>query len=116
MMLRPGAAAIFPTEQQQETVASLARHHGKNSISYFALEPGKSYFFTASGKSVISYVLEGNVAVVAGDPIGPEEEMATAIQQFMTFCQEQDWTVVFWQVRDAQVELYRAAKLHVLKI
>lgn len=116
MILRPVAAAIFPTQQQQETVAALARHHGKNSISYFALEPGKSYFFTASGKSVISYVLEGNVAVVAGDPIGPEEEMFTAIQQFMTFCQEQDWTVVFWQVRDAQVDLYRAAKLHMLKI
>jgi phosphatidylglycerol lysyltransferase len=116
MILRPVAAAIFPTEQQQETVAALARHYGKNSISYFALEAGKSYFFTASGKSVISYVLEGNVAVVAGDPIGPEEEMLPAIQQFMAYCQEQDWTVVFWQVRDAQVDLYRAAKLHVLKI
>ncbi len=45
MILRPVAAAIFPTEQQQETVADLARHYGKNSISYFALEAGKSYFF-----------------------------------------------------------------------
>ena len=116
MILRPVAAALFPTEQQQEAVAALTRRYGGNSISYFALEPGKSYFFTASGKSVISYVLEGNVAVVAGDPIGPEEEMLSAIQQFMAFCQEQDWTVVFWQVRDVLVELYQAAKLHVLKI
>ncbi len=116
MILRPVAAAIFPTEQQQESVAALARRYGKNSISYFALEPGKSYFFTDSGKTVISYVLEGNVAVVAGDPIGPEEEMLPAIQQFMAFCQEQDWTVVFWQVRDVLLELYQAAKLHVLKI
>jgi phosphatidylglycerol lysyltransferase len=116
MILRPVAAALFPTEQQQEAVAALTRRYGANSISYFALEPGKLYFFTASGKSVISYVLEGNVAVVAGDPIGPEEEMLPAIQQFTTFCQEQDWTVVFWQVRDAQVDLYRAANLHVLKI
>jgi phosphatidylglycerol lysyltransferase len=116
MILRPVAAALFPTEQQQEAVATLTRRYGANSISYFALEPGKSYFFTASGKSVISYVLEGNVAVVAGDPIGPEEEMLSAIQQFMAFCQEQDWTVVFWQVRDVMVDLYRAARLHVLKI
>ncbi|HKV57929.1 MAG TPA: phosphatidylglycerol lysyltransferase domain-containing protein [Ktedonobacteraceae bacterium] len=116
MILRPVAAALFPTEQQQESVAALAHRYGKNSISYFALEPGKSYFFTDSGKSVISYVLEGNVAVVAGDPIGPEEEMLPAIQQFMAFCQEQDWMVVFWQVRDALIDLYQAAKLHVLKI
>ena len=116
MVLRPVAAAIFPTEQQQKAVAALTRHYGNNSISYFALEIGKAYFFTASGKSVISYVLEGNVAVVAGDPIGPEEEMLAAIQEFMTYCQEQDWRVVFWQVRDVTLDLYRAAGLHMLKI
>ncbi len=116
MVLRPVAAAIFPTEQQQKMVAALTRYYGKNSISYFALEIGKAYFFTASGKSVISYVLEGNVAVVAGDPIGPEEEMLAAIQEFMAYCQEQDWTVVFWQVRDVTLDLYRVAGLHMLKI
>ncbi len=116
MILRPVAAALFPTEQQRQDVAAMTRFYGENSISYFALEPDKSYFFTASGKSAISYVLEGNVAVVAGDPIGPREEMLSAIQQFMAFCQEQDWTVVFWQVRDVLVALYRAAGLHVLKI
>ncbi|GAC1565404.1 MAG: hypothetical protein NVS3B14_02990 [Ktedonobacteraceae bacterium] len=116
MMLRPVAVALFPTEQQRQDVATLARHYGRSSISYFALEPGKSYFFTASGRSVVCYVLEGNVAVVAGDPVGPEEEMLPAIQQFMAFCQEQDWRVVFWQVRDVLVELYRTAGLHVMKI
>ncbi len=116
MVLRPVAATIFPTEQEQKTVEALTRHYGKNSISYFALEVGKAYFFSASGKTVISYVLEGNVAVVAGDPIGPEEEILAAIQEFMAYCQEQDWTVVFWQVRDVTLDLYRAAGLHMLKI
>lgn len=116
MVLRPVAAVIFPTEQQQEAVVSLARHYGKNSISYFALEVGKAYFFSSSGKTVISYVLEGNVAVVAGDPIGPEEELLAAIREFLAYCQEQDWRVVFWQVRDVTLDLYRAAGLHMLKI
>ena len=116
MILRPVAVALYPTEQQRQSVAVLIRHYGRNSISYFGLERSKLYFFTASGKSVISYVLQGNVAVVAGDPVGPEEEMLSAIQQFIAFCQEQDWTVVFWQVRDVLVELYRMARLHVLKI
>src|SRR5579863_4638401 len=43
MVLRPVAATIFPTEQQQKTVATLTRHYGRNSISYFALEVGKAY-------------------------------------------------------------------------
>jgi len=116
MILRPVAVALFPTEQHRQSVHSLTRLYGRNSISYFVLEPGKSYFFTASGKSVVGYVLEGNVAVVAGDPVGPEEEMLSAIQEFVAFCQEQDWKVVFWQIRDVVVDLYHKAGLHVLKI
>lgn len=116
MILRPVAAALFPTEQHRSSVAALMHLYGRNSISYFVLEPGNSYFFTQSGNAVVSYVLEGNVAVVVGDPVGPEEEMLSAIQQFLAFCQEQDWTVVFWQGRDVLVDLYRTAGLHVLKI
>ena len=116
MILRPVTAALFPNEQQRQAVAALTRLYGSSSISYFALDPDKCYFFSASGKSVISYVLEGNVAVVAGDPIGPQEEILPIIQQFLAFCQVQDWRVVFWQVRQALIDLYRTAGLHVLKM
>jgi phosphatidylglycerol lysyltransferase len=116
MVLRPVAATLFPGEQERQAAATLTRLYGKNSISYFALTKDKSYFFSASGRSVISYVLQGRVAVVAGDPIGPEEEMLATIQQFLAFCSEQDWTTVFWQVRDATVDLYRNAGLHLVKI
>ena len=116
MVLRPVATTLFPGEQERRAAATLTHLYGQNSISYFALSPDKSYFFSASGKSVISYVLQGRVAVVAGDPIGPEEEMLATIQQFLAFCSEQDWTTVFWQVRDTIVDLYRHAGLHLVKI
>lgn len=115
-VLRPVAATLFADEQVRQAVAGLTRLYGKNSISYFALGMDKSYFFSTSRKSVISYVLEGRVAVVAGDPIGPEEEMLTTIQQFLAFCSEQDWTTVFWQVCDTTADLYRKAGLHLMKI
>jgi len=115
-VLRPVAATLFSDEQARQAVAGLTRLYGKNSISYFALGMDKSYFFSASRKSVISYVLEGRVAVVAGDPIGPEEEMLATIQQFLAFCSEQDWTTVFWQVCDTTADLYRRAGLHLVKI
>ncbi len=115
-VLRPVAATLFPDEQARQAVADLTRLYGKNSISYFALDKDKSYFFSASRKSFISYVLEGRVAVVAGDPIGPEEEMLTTIQQFLAFCSEQDWTTVFWQVCDTTADLYCKAGLHLVKI
>jgi len=116
MILRPVAAVLFPNEQERQTASALTRIYGSNSISYFAMTAEKSYFFSASGKSMIGYVLEGNIAVVAGDPIGPESEMLLVIQQFMVFCQEQDWKVVFWQVCDTLADLYRSVGLHLLKI
>jgi phosphatidylglycerol lysyltransferase len=116
MILRPVAAVLFPNEQDRRVASSLTHIYGRNSISYFALSADKSYFFSASSKSVISYVLEGNVAVVAGDPIGPEEEMLPVLQQFMAFCHQQDWTMVFWQVHDTLADLYRTAGLHLVKI
>ena len=116
MILRPVAAVLFPNEQEWQAASTLTHIYGRNSISYFALSADKSYFFSASRKSVIAYVLEGNVAVAAGDPIGPEEEMLSVIQQFTAFCHEQDWTMVFWQVHDTLVDLYRMAGLHLVKI
>lgn len=115
-VLRPVAATLLPDEQERERATVLTRLYGSNSISYFVLDTDKSYFFSSTGKAVLSYVLEGNVAVVAGDPIGPEEEMLPAIKEFIAFCREQDWTMVFWQVRDTLINLYRTIGLHVLKI
>lgn len=116
LILRPVAKALLPNEQERRTAFALTRKYGTNTISYFALEMGKSFFFSNSGKSFISYVLEGDVAVVAGDPVGPEEEMVSVISQFISFCHEQDWTTIFWQVRDVYTKLYRQAGMHLLKI
>lgn len=116
LIFRPVAATLLPDELERYQVTALTHIFGTNSISYFALSEEKSYFFSSTGKAFISYVLEGTIAVVAGDPIGPEEEMLPIIQQFMTFCHEQDWTIVFWQVREVLIERYRSVGLHLMKI
>jgi len=115
-LFRPVAAVLLPNRENRHRATELVRFYGKNSISYFALDSDKSYFFSQSGRVVISYVLEGSTAVVAGDPIGPEDEIEPALKQFIEFCREQDWTIVFWQVRAGFVDLYRASSLHLLKI
>lgn len=115
-IFRPVAAVLMPDMEERHRVAEIVRHYGKNSISYYALSPDKTYFFSDSGRSVISYVLEGSTAVVAGDPIGPADELPLAMQQFIQFCNEQDWTIAFWQIRAEVAPLYRAAGFHLLKI
>jgi phosphatidylglycerol lysyltransferase len=116
-LFRPVAVAMLhPCLDERQRVAGMVCLYGNNSISYFALDSDKSYFFSASGRVIISYVLQGSTAVVAGDPIGPEGELSSAIREFITFCQQQDWTIVFWQVRIELTHLYRTMGLHLLKI
>ncbi|HEU5226805.1 MAG TPA: phosphatidylglycerol lysyltransferase domain-containing protein [Ktedonobacteraceae bacterium] len=115
-LFRPVAATLLPDQEEQRRVTNLLYYYGKNSISYFALDNDKSYFFSSSDKVAISYVLEGSTAVVAGDPIGPIDEIAATIKQFVTFCRTQDWTIVFWQVQAELIELYRVTGFHALKI
>ncbi|GHO88978.1 hypothetical protein KSZ_69840 [Dictyobacter formicarum] len=115
-IFRPVAAVLIPDVATRDKVNEIVRIYGTNSISYFALGEDKSYFFSKSGRSVISYVLQGSTAVVAGDPIGPEDEMAEVINQFVAFCNEQDWSIVFWQIRDQIAALYRSAGFRLLKI
>jgi phosphatidylglycerol lysyltransferase len=115
-LFRPVAAVLLPDTEERRKVVEMTHLYGKNSISYFALDTDKSYFFSSSGKAVLSYVLQGSTAVVAGDPIGPDSEMTIILREFMTFCQQQDWTIVFWQIRAELMSLYRSAGLHLLKI
>ncbi|GHO92456.1 hypothetical protein KSF_025040 [Reticulibacter mediterranei] len=115
-LCRPVAAVLLPEKEERNRVTHMTHLHGNSSISYFALGTDKSYFLSSSGKAVLSYVLQGSTAVVAGDPIGPESEMAVIMQEFMVYCQQQDWTLVYWQVRAELAETYRKTGLHLLKI
>ena len=115
-ILRPVASALLPNKKQHQAAAELVSCYGSNSISYFALSEEKSTFFSTSGRAIISYVLIGNVALVAGDPIGPQEELPAVTEQFLAVCRQQDWIPAFWQVREELTELYRTCGLHLLKI
>ena len=115
-ILRPVASALLPNIRQQQAVAEPVSRFGSNSISYFALGEEKSPFFSNSGRAIISYVLKGNVALVAGDPIGPEDQLPAVTEQFLAVCRQQDWIPAFWQVREECAELYRSCGLHLLKI
>jgi phosphatidylglycerol lysyltransferase len=115
-ILRPVASSLLPNLAERERVESLVRRWGSSSISACALGPEKSYFFDRSGQSVLAYRLASNVAVVAGDPIGPADRLPRLLTEFAAFCREQDWPMVFWQVRPELLPLYAAHGLRAIKI
>jgi phosphatidylglycerol lysyltransferase len=115
-VLRPVATALLPAPQERERVKDLVRQWGRSSIAYIALSAEKSYFFHSSGQAVLAYRLAGNVAVVAGDPIGPASLLPEIVREFSGYCRRQDWHVVFWQVAQEHLPLYAAHGLQAMKI
>jgi len=94
---------------ERERVARLLRRYGDSSVGAFALEPDVDYFFSPTGRAVIAYRFESNVLLVLGDPIGPEEEFASLLSQFETYCAEHDWCFALFQARPERLDTYREA-------
>jgi phosphatidylglycerol lysyltransferase len=115
-VLRPVASALLPAPRERELVKMLLRQWGTSSISYVALSFEKSYFFHSSGQAVLAYRLAGNVAVVAGDPIGPLSLLPEVLSEFSAYCRQQDWHMVFWQVAQELLPLYATQGLQSMKI
>lgn len=115
-MHMPYHTTVHPSDSVWQAAVSLSFTYGYNSLAFFALDQKKRLFFASNGKAFISYVLWGNVALVIGDPIGPTEEIASVLAEFLTFWRKRNKAVAFWQVREELLALYRAEGLHALKI
>lgn len=105
-----------PSNLAQQAAVWLASAYGYNSLAFLALDRRKQLFFCSTGKAFISYVLQGNVALVIGDPIGPTQELSLVLAEFLAFWRARHKSVAFWLVREELLNMYRTQKLHALKI
>lgn len=117
MLLRPMLLRGAPADEAQHIQAkAIVGRYGGSSLAAMTLLGDKSYFFSASGKSLIAYVPKGRGAVALGDPIGPQEEAAEMIQGFLDFCRVNDWTPGFYQVQPSLLDLYGQFGFRAIKI
>ncbi|HBE79886.1 MAG TPA: hypothetical protein DDW65_19220 [Firmicutes bacterium] len=115
MVVRP----VFIDHQADSAERSRAQNiidkYGKTTLARYALFNDKLYFFS-SGGTVVSFVVKGRVALVLGDPIGPSADCLHSIQEFIGYCNHNDWLVVFYQTLPDHLKLYRSVGLHALSI
>ncbi len=107
---------VDDTDTTWQKALRLTTTYGYNTLATFALGPQKQRFFSSNGKAFISYVLQGHVVLVIGDPIGPVHELPLVLTEFLTFWRARHKTIAFWQAREELLDLYRAHSLHMLKI
>ncbi|MDX6664887.1 MAG: lysyl-tRNA synthetase, class, partial [Solirubrobacteraceae bacterium] len=62
-------------DECRDDVARVVREHGSCTLSFFKLREDLHHLFSADRSAVLSYRVEGGVLLVAGDPLGPEEQI-----------------------------------------
>src|SRR5579859_6432065 len=81
--------------QHTNAARLLLAYYGYDSLSYFALHEKKKYFFSSTGKSFLSYTVLKKVALVSGNPVGPEGDMHTLLKEFSYFVKGAKLTTCF---------------------
>jgi len=98
MLLRPVLSRLLPSSDERSRAWEIVRAYGRSSLARYTLLDDKLHFFSTGG-SVISYVIENRVALVLGDPIGPQDDTEPAIIAFKDFCAVNDWIPAFYQIK-----------------
>ena len=93
LWLRPFASRVQQEARERAAVERLVREHGRDSLCYFALRADRSWYFSASRRSFLSYRTLGGVALVAGDPVGDPSEHAELLRSFRRHADARGWRV-----------------------
>lgn len=115
-LFRPVFCRLKTLPEEREAAARVLEAHGRSSLDLFKLAPDKTFYFSASGRTFLSYRTSRSFAVVLGDPSGPEEEIAEAIRSFARFCEDNDWGVAFYQTLPDFLPFYRQAGFKKMKV
>ena len=83
----------------------LLEYYGYDSLSYFALNPKKKYFFSSSGRSFLSYTTLAGVALVSGDPIGLAEDVRALYEEFSFFTKGSKLSTCFIGIHEKSLPL-----------
>jgi len=115
MLLRPVLNRRTPSTDEISRAWEIVRAHGKTTLARYALLDDKKFFFTQNG-SLISYVVENRVALVLGDPIGPDADFQSTLLAFREVCSANDWIPAFYQITPEHMDVYKNMGFDILDV
>jgi lysyl-tRNA synthetase class 2 len=101
-------------QDRRAAADALVRRWGVDTLAPFALRADKSYFFAADESAFLAYRVVGGVAIVAGDPIGPDGGRLAVVERFLDFAHERGWRVAVLGASAECLGLYRSVGLRAL--
>jgi phosphatidylglycerol lysyltransferase len=115
-LFRPALYQLRTRPHERAAAQRIIKEHGRSGLDFFKFWPDKSYFFSPSRESFVSYGVGRNFAIALGDPVGPDAEIEGIIREFGEFCRENDWGVGFHQTLPDFVPLYERLGFKKLKV
>jgi lysyl-tRNA synthetase, class II len=112
--LAPWRYRLHQAVEDRSLARSLVATWGADTLAPFALRTDKSYFFSDDRSALLAYRVVGGVAIVAGDPIGPERASLDLVRRFLDFAHERGWRVAVLGASERCVAMYRALGLRAL--
>jgi lysyl-tRNA synthetase class 2 len=112
--LAPWRHRVRTAARERELVRAIVARYGSDTLAPFALRADKDYFLSAGERAFLAYTVVGGVAVVAGDPVGPREELSALVAAFIEFAHEHGWRVAVLGASGSRLDLYREHGLHAL--
>jgi lysyl-tRNA synthetase class 2 len=112
--LAPWRYQLAQTQRQRDRARALVRSFGVDSLSPFVLRADNSYFFSEDEQAMLAYTVVAAVAVVSGDPIGPENAVRSLLRRFLDFVHERDWRIGVLGASQRYLSLYYELGLHAI--
>ena len=91
---------------EREKANEILQKNGLTTFSYFTMGDDKSYYFNERLTAYVSYVTKQGVALAAGDPVGPQDDIPDMIKSFKEFSEENGWVPVFNTVEPEYIQTY----------
>lgn len=113
-LFRPIAYRLRIVPQERAEAKAILERYGSSSYDYFKVWADKSFFFSKSRRSFVSFKTVAGVALCLGDPTGPEDELEQTTRSFLEFCSENGWIASFLMVD--RPTMYQKLGLSVVKV
>jgi lysyl-tRNA synthetase class 2 len=103
--IRPWRHRLFQDVQRRAQAADIVRRWGQDTLAPFALRSDKEWFIT--GQTLIAYRVIRGIALVSGDPVGPPEEAAPALDRFLAHAEARGWRTAVMGASDRMLQTYQ---------
>ena len=96
LALAPGDA-LPASEEAERHAASVANRYGRGALLPFQVGRDADRFTVLDRDAFVAFGLDGRVALILGDPVGPPDQARQVLMDFMAVCARHDWLPALYQ-------------------